>query len=180
MIEFTPPRASHSAAVLPPPSTDALQHSAQLRALIVGEIAAAAGAISFARYMELVLYAPGLGYYSAGAQKFGAAGDFITAPEISPLFAHCVARQCAQVLRTLGGGDVLEVGAGSGVLAADLLPALAEADSLPTLYFILERSADLRARQLFFLVVCVLFLLVRFFWLDGLPSVPLRGVVIAN
>src|SRR3569623_2023028 len=147
MIEFTPPRASHSAAVLPPPSTDALQHSAQLRALIVGEIAAAAGAISFARYMELALFAPGLGYYSAGAQKFGAAGDFISAPEISPLFAHCVARQCAQVLRTLGGGDVLEVGAGSGVLAADLLTALAEADSLPIQYFILERSADLRARR---------------------------------
>src|SRR3569623_2515548 len=102
MMEFPPPRAPHSAAVLPPPSTDALQHSAQLRALIAGEISAAGGVISFARYMELALYAPGLGYYSAGAQNFGAAGDVITAPEISPLFAHCVARQWAQVLRTLG------------------------------------------------------------------------------
>src|SRR3569833_232705 len=180
MIEFTPPRASHSAAVLPPPRTAALQHSAQLRALIVGEIAAAGGAISFARYMELALYAPGLGYYSAGAQKFGAAGDFITAPEISPLFAHCVARQWAQVLRTLGGGDVLEVGAGSGVFAADLLTALAEADSLPIHYFILERSADLRARQQLLLAARDPQLLERIIWLDGLPSVPLSGVVIAN
>lgn len=180
MIDFPSPRASHSAAVLPPPSTEALQHSAQLRALIAGEIATAGGAISFARYMELALYAPGLGYYSAGAQKFGAAGDFVTAPEISPLFAHCVARQCAQVLRTLGGGDVLEVGAGSGVLAADLLTALAEADSLPTQYFILERSADLRARQQLLLAARVPHLLERIIWLDGLPSAPLRGVVIAN
>src|SRR3569623_3396813 len=165
---------------LPAPSAEALQHSARLAALIGAEIAAAGGAIPFARYMELALYAPGLGNYSAGAQKFGAAGAFVTAPEISPQFAHCVARQCAQVLRTLGGSDVLVVGAGSGVLAADLLTALAEADSLPIHYFILERSADLRARQQLLLAARVPQLLERIIWLDGLPSVPLRGVVVAN
>src|SRR3569832_2436190 len=105
---------------LPAPSAEALQHSARLAALIGAEIAAAGGAIPFARYMELALYAPELSYYSAGAQKFGAAGDFVTASEISPQNTTCVARQCAEVLRLVDGGDVLEVGAGSGVFVVVL------------------------------------------------------------
>ena len=169
-----------AAAELPPPSPEAQAHSARLRELIAAEIAAAGGAISFARYMELALYAPGLGYYSAGAQKFGAAGDFITAPELSPLFARCLARQCAQVLRGLGRGDVLEVGAGSGALAADLLSALAELDCLPGRYFILERSADLRARQQVLLRERAPQWAARVVWLEQLPAAPFHGVVLAN
>ncbi len=134
-------------ATLPPPAPEALALSLQLCDLIRAEIAAAGGALSFARYMELALYAPGLGYYSAGSQKFGAQGDFITAPEISPLFARCLARQCRQVLDALGGGAILEFGAGSGVLAVELLLELERLDSLPSAYFILELSAELRARQ---------------------------------
>ena len=109
---------------LPEPDAEARHHSAQLAGLIGAEIAAAGGAVGFDRFMELALYAPGLGYYTAGARKFGAEGDFVTAPELSPLFAGCLARQCADVLTELGGGDVLEFGAGSGALAVDLLMAL--------------------------------------------------------
>src|SRR5690242_1745744 len=103
---------------LPKPDAEALELSKQLTELIAGEIAAK-GPITFARYMELALYAPGLGYYSAGAQKFGEEGDFVTAPEISPLFAQCLARQCQQVLNLVQEGCILELGAGSGRMAAD-------------------------------------------------------------
>lgn len=176
-----PPLHDHPPpAGLPPPGAAAAEHSARLRAHIAAAIAAAGGAIPFARYMELALYAPGLGYYSAGAQKFGAAGDFVTAPEISPLYAQCIARQCAQVLRLLGGGDVLEIGAGSGVMAAGLLAALAAQDCLPAHYYILERSAELRARQQALLAERVPQWHERVIWLDALPSAPLRGVVVAN
>ena len=99
---------------LPTPDTAAQAHSDRLCGLIRDEIRAGGGQISFARYMALALYAPGLGYYSAGSHKLGEAGDFVTAPELSPLFSRCVARQCQQVLKHLAGGDILEVGAGSG------------------------------------------------------------------
>lgn len=176
------PRTSNgsSPAGLPPPSAEALQHSERLRALILANIAAAGGAISFAEYMELALYAPALGYYSAGAHKFGAAGDFITAPEISPLFARCLANQCAQVLHLLNGGVVMEVGAGSGAMAVDLLVAMAKLKCLPEKYFILERSADLRKRQHALLAEKVPKFLDRVEWMDRLPSRPIRGVVLAN
>src|SRR6185503_17370382 len=91
-------------------------------------------------------YAPGLGYYSAGATKFGGAGDFVTAPEVSSLFSRCLARQIAEVLEVTGG-DVLELGAGLGTMAADLLTELAALDRLPDRYRILEVSADLAERQ---------------------------------
>ena len=97
--------------------------------------------------MELALYEPGLGYYSAGARKLGAAGDFVTAPEVAPVFSRCVARQCAEVLATLGGGEILEFGAGSGAMAAVLLDELARLEALPARYCILDVSADLRERQ---------------------------------
>ncbi len=173
-------QASEALARLPEPAAEAQAHSVALIRLIADEIDAAGGQIGFARYMELALFAPGLGYYSAGSQKFGAAGDFVTAPEISPLFSRCLARQTAEVLENLGGGDVLEVGAGSGVMAADLLAELAALDTLPERYFLLELSADLRQRQRETLARKVPQLLDRVQWLERLPEHGLRGVVLAN
>ena len=165
---------------LPAPSVDAQAHSEKLIALIRDEMAAGGGRLSFARYMELALYAPGLGYYSAGSRKFGAAGDFVTAPEISPLFSRCLARQSAEVLRELGGGDVLEVGAGSGTMAAEVLAELAAVDALPGHYSILELSGELRQRQRETIAARVPRLLERVRWLDALPAAGFRGVVLAN
>lgn len=176
MVFMDPERAP---GALPQPDAEAAAHSRRLAALIQAEIQAAGGHITFARYMELALYAPGLGYYSAGARKFGAQGDFVTAPELSPLFARCVARQCGQVLRILGGGDLLEVGAGSGKMAGDVLRELEVLQALPEHYYILELSADLRARQHATLVQAVPHLLTRVIWLDTLPA-RLRGVIVAN
>src|SRR5690606_16281892 len=131
-----------------PPGAEARAHSERLRARIGDEIRANAGAIPFSRFMELALYAPGLGYYSAGATKFGAAGDFVTAPELGPLFAACVADALAPVLRETGpGARLLEVGGGSGAFAEVALKKLMAADALPDRYAILEPSADLRQRQ---------------------------------
>ena len=110
-------------------------------------IDAAGGWIPFADYMQLALYAPGLGYYVAGARKFGADGDFVTAPEMTPLFAQALAVQVRAILEATPGRELVEFGAGSGALAADLLNALAAADALPTIYRILEVSPDLRERQ---------------------------------
>ena len=141
-------------------------------------IAARGGWIGFDDYLEQVLYAPGLGYYSAGAAKFGGAGDFTTAPEISPLFGACVARQCAPLLRA--GGDLLELGAGTGALAEVLLPRLAAAAALPAHYFILEVSADLRERQRARLSSLAPDLYARVQWLEALPARALRGVFLAN
>ena len=129
--------------------------------------------------MELALYAPGLGYYVAGAQKFGAEGDFVTAPEISPLFGRCIARQCREVLDVLGGGDVLELGAGSGALAADLLSALLANSGFSGRYLILEPSPELRARQRALLAERVPVLVDRICWLERLPE-AFTGVVLAN
>jgi SAM-dependent MidA family methyltransferase len=165
---------------LPIPSAAALQHSAKLQELLQQETARSGGYITFARFMEIVLYAPGLGYYSAGNQKFGTTGDFITAPEISVLFAKCIARQCQEILNQLGGGDILELGAGSGKFAADLLLELEQADALPHHYYILEVSADLRAKQNHYLEVTCPHLLKRLRWLDQPPTQPLRGIIFAN
>jgi len=165
---------------LPLPDAIARAHSERLASLIRGEIEANGGRISFARYMELALYAPGLGYYSAGARKFGAAGDFVTAPEISPLFARCVARQCEEVLRALGQGNILEIGAGSGIMACDILRALEQQDCLPEHYYILEVSAELRERQYTTLQREIPTLLGRVSWLDALPLSGWRGVIVAN
>lgn len=142
-------------------------------------LAAHAGWLSFDDYLRLVLYAPGLGYYSAGSAKFGADGDFVTAPELSGLFGRCLAVQCAQVLRAVGG-DLLELGAGTGRLALDLLRRLAELGQSPDRYFILEVSADLRERQRRTLQVLPDALRARVIWLDSLPATPINGVVLAN
>ena len=172
-------RSREPPAELPPPSPEARTHSARLKAYIRSAIAAAGGVISFERYMDLALYAPGLGYYSAGARKFGAAGDFVTAPEISPLFARCVAVQCAEVLEALGGGDVVELGAGTGAMAADLLAELATLGTLPEHYWILEVSAELRERQRLALIERAPALLKRVHWLERLPA-AFSGIILGN
>ena len=163
----------------PPSDPLALEHSRRLQDLMRAEARARGGLLPFERFMELALYAPGLGYYAAGARKLGAGGDFVTAPEISPLFGRCIARQCVEVLDALDGGDVLELGAGTGALAADVLGALAAEDRLPGRYLILEPSPDLRARQRELLAARLPQLMARVVWLDGLPT-GLRGLVIAN
>src|SRR5512139_3928130 len=164
---------------LPALTADEAAHSALLEARVRDEIARAGGWIGFARYMQLALYEPGLGYYSAGARKLGPAGDFVTAPEVAPVFSRCLAVQCEEVLRTLGGGDVLELGAGSGVMAAALLEELAQRDCLPGRYRILDVSADLRERQRATLEAAVPHLLDRVEWLDQLPE-DFTGIVVAN
>jgi SAM-dependent MidA family methyltransferase len=164
-----------------PPLTAAQSaHAQRVRAHIAARIAAAGGWLSFEKYMDLALYAPGLGYYSAGARKFGAGGDFTTAPEVSALFGACVARQCAEVLAALGGGDLLEIGAGSGRLAVDLLSHLEKSGRLPGRYLILESSADLRERQQRLLESELPHLGARVAWLDAPPLQGFRGAILAN
>lgn len=167
---------SHS---LPQPDPIALAHSQKLQGVIREAIEQAGGQISFAQFMNLALYAPGLGYYMAGLHKLGATGDFITAPELSSLFTRCLARQCQQVLELLGSGDILEVGAGSGRMAVDLLETLERCNSLPERYLILELSADLRQRQQERLQQQVPHLLPKVRWLNRLPD-RVQGLVLAN
>ena len=163
---------------LPPPSEAEREHSARLSALIRDEIRAQ-GPIDFSRYMALALYAPGLGYYSAGKTKFGAAGDFVTAPELGTLYAGTIARAIAPVLRETGG-DLLELGAGSGAFAADLLDALAALDALPARYRIVETSADLRERQAARIAASAPVHAARVEHLDAPPAQSWRGVLFAN
>lgn len=164
---------------LPLPSKAAQQHSDTLLAHIQHTIAQQGGWISFAEYMHLALYTPHLGYYSGDANKFGEGGDFVTAPEISPLFAQALANQVVQVLQ-LGGGDVLELGAGTGRLAAGLLLRLQALAQLPARYLILEVSGSLRARQQRLLQETLpAELLQRVQWLDALPD-AFEGVIVGN
>jgi len=171
-------KASQKRLDLPQPDADSAAHSAVVAQHIARRIAAAGGSISFAEYMHEALYAPGLGYYTAGSRKFGAAGDFITAPEISPLFGFVLARQAAAVLRQTGG-DLLEPGAGSGALAVAMLRKLAELDALPERYLILEVSADLRERQLDRLRRELPDLVDRVCWIADWPG-DFTGVVVSN
>jgi len=164
---------------LPQPDADELAHAARLAAVIAQAIAASGGALRFDRFMDLALYAPGLGYYSAGKTKFGAAGDFITAPELGPVFARCLADGVAPVLAA-DDAQVLELGAGSGALAADLLDALARRDALPARYRILEISADLRERQRATIAARAAQFLPLIEWLDAPPAEPWRGVILGN
>ena len=174
-------RHNGSQHILPCPDATAQAHSIQLQRLIAEEMAVNGGRLSFAQFMELALYAPGMGYYSGGSHKLGAEGDFMTAPEMSPLFSRCLARQMAQVLGALDDGDVLEVGGGSGKMAADILEYLLAEDCLPDRYYILERSGDLRARQQAFLENRLPHNIQdRVVWLEQLPEPGFRGVVVAN
>ena len=158
----------------------AAEHSALAADHIRDEIAAAGGWLSFERFMDLALYAPGLGYYSSGARKLGTDGDFTTAPEVSSLFGRCVAVQCAEVLRALRAPSILEIGAGSGRLAADVLARLESLGQLPQSYRILEISADLRERQRALLEERLPHLLDRIDWLDRPPEEPFDGIILAN
>ncbi len=164
--------------MLPTPSPDALAHSQRVTEHIRAELEAHSGWIDFARYMHIALYAPGLGYYAAGATKFGAAGDFVTAPELSPLFGRTLALQIAPILRETGG-NVLELGAGSGKLAVDGLLELERQGALPVSYAILEVSAELKARQRLTISTHAPHLAERVTWLSALPE-DFTGVILAN
>jgi SAM-dependent MidA family methyltransferase len=154
-------------------------HSRRLSALIRQEAVDYGGLLPFDRFMELALYAPGFGYYVSGARKIGPGGDFVTAPEISPLFGACIAAQCGEVLDRLDGGDILEIGAGSGALAVQVLAALERSAALPGRYLILELSPDLKERQRGLVSERLPRLLERVHWLERLPE-SFRGVVLAN
>ncbi len=163
---------------LPQPSAEALAHSAQLCELIRRDISAKGNWIPFSHFMEMALYAPGLGYYTAGARKFGQEGDFITAPELSSLFGRTLARQLIEIMQA-SSPHILELGAGSGKLALDVLRELEALGSLPESYSILEISADLRERQQILIREKLPHLAARVFWLDALPE-KIAGVVIGN
>lgn len=165
---------------LPTPSAEALAHSEQLKAIIGQKIQAQGGQISFHDFMQMALYEPGLGYYVAGLHKIGAAGDFITAPEISALFSQCIAHQCAQILSSLPNSSILELGAGSGRMAAEILLRLEQLQCLPEHYFILDLSPDLQARQCTTLNQYAPHLLHKVQWLTRLPTEPFRGIMLGN
>jgi SAM-dependent MidA family methyltransferase len=164
---------------LPQPDAESAAHCLECEAFIHARIAAAGGSISFAEYMQHALYAPGLGYYAAGTTKFGPGGDFVTAPEVSSLFGYVLARQCADVLAQIQGGSILELGAGSGRLAVDVLSRLDSLDVLPDHYDILEVSADLRDRQETLLRHELGGLAKRVRWLGEIPECH-KGIVLAN
>ncbi len=174
-----PPRR-HSSVSLPELAPEVLAHGAHVTAFVREQMAAAGGVLDFAEFMRLALYAPGLGYYAAGMAKFGGEGDFVTAPEVSPLFARALARQVAQCLQPMGAvAEVLEFGAGSGVLAVELLLTLERLGALPSRYVILEVSASLRAMQHERLLRDAPHLLARVAWLDTWPE-HFVGVMLGN
>jgi SAM-dependent MidA family methyltransferase len=164
---------------VPVPDDEARAHSARVAAHVRDEIGRAGGFITFAQYMDLVLYAPGLGYYVAGARKFGDAGDFVTAPELTPLFGAALARQIEVVVATTSAREIVELGAGSGALAASMLNALAEAKALPSRYAILEPSPELRARQQATLEALSARSGARIEWIERLPD-TIGGIVVMN
>jgi len=170
-----PPSAE---TALPAPPPEALAHSSELAERIAQRIAQEGDWVPFSKFMEMALYEPRLGYYAAGARKFGEGGDFVTAPEISDVFAKCLALQARQVLAKTGG-DILELGPGSGVLAADMFEELLAHKVLPERYLLLEVSPDLRERQRKLLAFRFPQHIGRFVWLDSLPQ-KITGFVIAN
>ena len=163
---------------LPQPSPEALAQSGHLVARLRSLIEAQGGWISFATYMAEALYTPGLGYYSGGAHKFGPGGDFITAPELTPLFGQAIASQVQQIM-DLSAPHIIEAGAGTGLLAADLLLELELRGSLPDSYAILEVSGELRERQLDTITTKVPHLAYLVSWLEGLPE-HFSGALVAN
>ncbi len=175
---FYNPKKEADQLGLPDPEVAEIEVSHRL----VDKICAAAnteGGIPFSEFMALALYEPELGYYSAGKYKIGADGDFITAPELGPVFAYCIADQCEQILRTISNGCILEAGAGHGRLAADLLLQLEERESLPEKYLILELSHSLRTVQRETLLERAPQLLKRIEWIDELPG-EFRGIILGN
>jgi len=169
----------HSMLKLPNLGEAAASHSQKLEKHIKQHLKENHNYLSFAAFMELALYAPGLGYYSAGSQKFGQAGDFVTAAEISPLFSHCLGRYWQQLLVEFQQADILEVGGGSGRMCCDLLKFLEHSKALPQRYFILDLSADLKARQRELLARECPGLLPRVQWIDKFPQ-SFKGLILAN
>jgi len=167
-----------SKVILPEPDPELKQLSRALCALIREECAQN-GFMPFSRFMEMALYQPGLGYYSAGLHKLGASGDFVTSPELGSLFAGCLARQVEQIGKELGNYEVLELGAGTGQMAADLLQQI-DPEFAPQNYWILERSADLRALQEQKLAALVPQWRDKVQWLDAPPHSEWQGVLLAN
>lgn len=163
---------------LPDPTPDEAEHAARVHAAIAERIRAD-GPLRFDRYMDLALYAPGLGYYSAGATKLGPRGDFVTAPELGAVFARCLAEAIAPALAS-PDADVVELGAGTGALVAGLLPALESLGRLPRRYRIVEVSADLRERQRARIAVLDARLADRVEWLDVPPTASWQGALVAN
>uniref|UniRef100_Q31EL6 SAM-dependent methyltransferase n=1 Tax=Hydrogenovibrio crunogenus (strain DSM 25203 / XCL-2) TaxID=317025 RepID=Q31EL6_HYDCU len=164
---------------LPSPSEEAQQKSLSLQQKI-RQMLKRHGMMPFPRFMEMALYTPGLGYYASGLPKIGQQGDFITAPEVSPIFSRCLARQAAQVLETLETPNVIEFGAGKGTMAKDILLELDALEQPIEQYYIVELSADLRARQQETLQALPETLFNKVVWLDQLPKDPLQAVVLAN
>jgi len=166
---------------LPKPDQDALQHSQQLEKKIIQTIQQSpAQQINFSEYMNMALYEPRLGYYSSASQKFGEQGDFITSPEVSPLFAQSLANPVAKVLAQIPKANIIEFGAGSGALAVDILLALEQLQQLPDNYFIIELSADLQHRQQSLIQQHIPHLQHKVQWLQSLPEEKINAVVIAN
>lgn len=164
---------------LPSPDAASSAHSDRVAEFLRERIRAGGGSVSFAEFMHHALYAPGLGYYVSGNRKFGAAGDFITAPETSPLFGKIVARQCATVLDAVAGGNILELGAGSGALAATVLETLGDTGQLPAEYLVLEVSPELVERQRNAFQQRIPGHLDRVRWVDAVPP-GFDGVILAN
>lgn len=156
------------------------EHGYKVIEKIVKEIKQHNGKITFAGFMDLALYAPGLGYYSAGLQKFGRAGDFVTAPEISPLFGQCIANQCHEIFLKLKNPCLLELGAGTGQCAVQIVTALSKKNCLPQKYYILEISADLREKQQQLLKIKCPYYYDNIFWLDNLDDLNFEGIIFAN
>ncbi|MCW9047196.1 MAG: SAM-dependent methyltransferase [Gammaproteobacteria bacterium] len=165
---------------LPEPTPDEIQHSQKLVEVIKQDIIEAGGWIDFERYMQLALYSPGLGYYSGGAQKFGEQGDFITSPEVSSLFAQTLSNPVSKLIEKIPDINIIEFGAGSGKLAADLLRALQKKANLPAKYFIIELSAELQQRQKNTICQLAPDLLTHVQWLTQLPESRVNAIVIAN
>lgn len=167
------------------PGDEAKRRSQLLLRCIKKECDQAGGRIRFSEFMNIALYQPGLGYYSGGLQKFGDKGDFITAPEVSPLFAQCLAGQVAEVFQNIRKTSdekqfIIEFGAGSGVLAVDVLLQLEKLDALPEKYLILELTAELQGRQKEIIRQKAAHLYDRVRWLEQLPDDVSNAVVIAN
>jgi SAM-dependent MidA family methyltransferase len=155
-------------------------HMQSLFDIVKTNIKAAGGHISFYDYMQQALYYPQLGYYKNSLHKLGEGGDFITAPEISSLFAYCLAQQACAVFAECESPSILEFGAGTGRLAADMLNALADLEHLPTAYYILEVSGALRSQQQATVKRIAPEHAHRVIWLDRLPESPLQGMIVAN
>jgi len=165
---------------LPIPDSEAKFHSQKLSKYIKQIIDEKGGSIGFDEYMNLALYQPNLGYYNSSTQKFGTEGDFVTAPQISTIFSKCLASQCTQILEDFKNPFILEIGAGTGIMAKDLLLDLEKHNSLPEKYLILEISEDLKSRQQNLLKQSIPQYIDNIIWLDSLPKKKFNGLIIAN